>query len=96
MLINVKMPTIVGILTLVSMIKGTSESLKARKVIIFQFADARSVIFSCCESERCSATFLTWVKVLRIIPEFTILRLTFHGSQPQNLGILKVIIAFLI
>ena len=36
MLINVKMPTIVGILTFVSMINATYESLKARKVLIFQ------------------------------------------------------------
>ena len=36
MLINVKMPTIVGILTLISMINTTSESLKARKDCIFQ------------------------------------------------------------
>ena len=36
MLINVKMPTIVGILTFISMLKATSESLKARKVGIFQ------------------------------------------------------------
>ena len=36
MLINVKMPTIVGILTCISMINKTSESLKARKVFIFQ------------------------------------------------------------
>ena len=36
MLINVKMPTIVGILKFISMINTTSESLKARKVFIFQ------------------------------------------------------------
>ena len=36
MLINVKMPTIVGILTFISMINTTLESLKARKVFIFQ------------------------------------------------------------
>ena len=36
MLINVKVPTIVGILTFMSMINTTSESLKARKVYIFQ------------------------------------------------------------
>ena len=36
MLINVKMPTIVGFFTFVSMIITTSESLKARKVFIFQ------------------------------------------------------------
>ena len=36
MLINVKMPTILGILTFISMINKTSESLKARKVFIFQ------------------------------------------------------------
>ena len=35
-LINVKMPTIVGILTFISMINRTSESLKAGKVVIFQ------------------------------------------------------------
>ena len=33
MLINVKMPTIVGILAFISMINTTSESLKARKVL---------------------------------------------------------------
>ena len=36
MLINVKMPTIVSILTFISMINTTPESLKARKFIIFQ------------------------------------------------------------
>ena len=36
MLINVKMPTIVGILTFISMINTSSESMKARKVLIFQ------------------------------------------------------------
>ena len=35
-LINVKMPTIVGILTFISMINTTSESLKAREVYTFQ------------------------------------------------------------
>ena len=35
-LINVKMSTIVGILTFISRINTTSESLKARKVFIFQ------------------------------------------------------------
>ena len=35
MLINVKMPTIVGILTFISMINTTSESLKGRNVFIF-------------------------------------------------------------
>ena len=34
--INVKMPTIVGILTFISMINATSESLKTRKVFDFQ------------------------------------------------------------
>ena len=38
MLINVRMPTITtaGILTFISMIDTTSESLKARKVFIFE------------------------------------------------------------
>ena len=36
MLINVKMPTIVGILTFISMINTTSEDLKARNVFILQ------------------------------------------------------------
>ena len=36
MLINVKMPTIVGILTFISMINTTSENLKARKIFNFQ------------------------------------------------------------
>ena len=33
---NVKMSTIVGILTFISMINETSQNLKARKVLIFQ------------------------------------------------------------
>ena len=36
MLINVKMPTIVGILTFISMINTACESLKARKIFIVQ------------------------------------------------------------
>ena len=36
MLINVKMPTIVGILTFISLINITNESLKARKAFVFQ------------------------------------------------------------
>ena len=34
--IYIQMPTIVGILTFISMINTTSESLKVRKVFIFQ------------------------------------------------------------
>ena len=37
LLINVKMPTIVGILTLISMIYTTSERLKARNFFICQY-----------------------------------------------------------
>ena len=36
MLINVKMPTIVGILTFIGTSNTTSESLKARKKLFFQ------------------------------------------------------------
>ena len=36
MFINVKMPTIVGILTFISMINITADSLKARSIFIFQ------------------------------------------------------------
>ena len=36
MLINVKMPTIVGILRFISMMKTTYESLKPRKIFLFQ------------------------------------------------------------
>ena len=36
MLINVKMPTTVGILTFISMINKTFERFKARKVFIFE------------------------------------------------------------
>ena len=36
MLINAKMPTIVGILTFMSLINTTPERLKARKVFVFQ------------------------------------------------------------
>ena len=35
MLVNVKMPNLVGILTFISMINTTSESLEARIVFIF-------------------------------------------------------------
>ena len=36
MLINVKMPTIIGILTFISMINTTSERVKARSIFVFQ------------------------------------------------------------
>ena len=37
LLINVKMPTIVGILTFISMINTTSESFKARNSLFFHY-----------------------------------------------------------
>ena len=37
LLINVKMPTIVGILTFISRINATSERLKARKVFVSRY-----------------------------------------------------------
>ena len=37
-----------------------------------------------------------WVKVLRIIPEFRILRLTFHRKSASKCWIREIIIAFLI
>ena len=37
MLIDIKMPVIGGILTFISKLNATSESLKARKVFIFLF-----------------------------------------------------------
>ena len=37
LLINVKMPTVVGILTFISMINTTSERLKARNFFICQY-----------------------------------------------------------
>ena len=37
LLINVKMPTIVGIFTFISMINTTSESLKARNIFICRY-----------------------------------------------------------
>ena len=45
MLINVKMPTIVDILTFVSMIYTTSESLKPRKIFIFQHLSYKKLKF---------------------------------------------------
>ena len=52
MLINVKVPTTVGILTFISMINTTFESLKARKIFIFQH-------FSFCEQLK-FRTQLSW------------------------------------
>ena len=37
LLINVKMPTIVGILTFISSINTTSESFKARNILTFHY-----------------------------------------------------------
>ena len=42
MLINVKIPTVVGILVLVNMITTTYESMKARKVVIFSILASMS------------------------------------------------------
>ena len=46
MLINVKMPTIVGILKFISMIHTASESLKARKVYFLAFLWAVEIAYS--------------------------------------------------
>ena len=52
---NVKMPTIAGISTFISMINKTYESLKARKVIIFQcfsFYEQLKFVLSWVEHEK--------------------------------------------
>ena len=46
LLINVKMPTIVGILTFISMIKTTSERLKARSFFICRYFSLYAVEIS--------------------------------------------------
>ena len=46
-LINVKMPTIVGILTFISLINTTSECLKQEKILIFQhFSIKNEILYS--------------------------------------------------
>ena len=54
-LINVKMPTIVGILTFISMINATSESLKAKKLLFFSilmFMNCSNLMLSRGEHEK--------------------------------------------
>ena len=48
LLINVKMPTIVGILTLISMINTTHEKLKARYFFMYQYMPG--VVLDCIDS----------------------------------------------
>ena len=43
MLINVKMPTIIGIVSFISMLNTTSESLKARKTIFQPYSFRRKI-----------------------------------------------------
>ena len=60
LLINIKMPTIVGISTFITMINKTSESLKARKVVIFSslvFMSSCDFMLSWVEHEK---SFITW------------------------------------
>ena len=59
LLINVKMPTIVGILTVISRINTTSESLKARTISVFQHFSFHEQIYF--EHEK---RFITWGSVL--------------------------------
>ena len=47
LLINVKMPTVVGILTFISRINTTSESFKQDKICILQYFTFYKVKFSC-------------------------------------------------
>ena len=63
MLIDVKMPTIVGILTIKSMINTTSESLKARKVFILQHFSFYET-FSC--SSQLSKKFIMLIDVKKL------------------------------
>ena len=83
MLVNVKMPTIVGmILTFISMIDTTSERLKARKVFIYQqfsLMSSWNIMHSRVEHEKCFIT--TWLffpayKLHRDIAEYLKLRLS--------------------
>ena len=47
LLINVKMPTLVGILTFISMINATSERLKARNFFICRYFSFYEQLYSC-------------------------------------------------
>ena len=48
-------------------------------------------------SECCRAKYTyTWVKVFRVIPEFRILRLTFHRKSASNSWIGRIIIGYLL
>ena len=51
MLTNVKMPTIVGILTFISMISTKSESLKARTFLIFHYFSVFLAVEKSCSVE---------------------------------------------
>ena len=72
LLINIKMPTIVGILTLISMINRTSKRLKARNFFIcgyFSFLSSWNFVLSWVEHEKVLyPRDLDW-----IIPTFTVL-----------------------
>ena len=51
LIINVKMPTIVGILTFISRISTKDQSFKAREIIIFQHFSFLSGVVSSCSVE---------------------------------------------
>ena len=83
MLVNVKMPTIVGmILTFICMIHITSESMKARKDFIFQqfsLMSSWNLMHSRVEHEKCFITswpFFPAYKLLKDITEYVKLRLS--------------------
>ena len=67
MLINVKMPTVVGILTCISRINTTTESLKARKVFSFQhYSFLCAFEMSCSVELRMKINFITSGPVLAV------------------------------
>ena len=68
MLINVKMSTIVDILMYISMINTISESLKARKVFIFQhFSVYEQLKFYALLSKACKKFYIlgAWSQILK-------------------------------
>ena len=64
------------------------------KTFCWQFCDSISIVFPVIFQHL--AWLFSWVKVFRIIPEFMILRLTFHWKSASKCWIRQIIITSLI
>ena len=93
-LIQIRLDVLLRLTWVQTVCKGNQQMTLAGKELIYSPAELVAVLVPMAISEEIA--MYAWVKVFRIIPEFRILRLTFHRKSASKCWIGRIIIGLLI